>query len=176
MKTITDKYAKMNKELHKRRPDYGCKSSRHLSTVKALAAACDCDTILDYGCGKGDLLKALVKEGYKAEGYDPGHPDFTQRPNKADLVVCTDVMEHIEPEMLDNVIEDILSLANKAVFFLIALRPDSSKCLKDGSNPHKIVETFDWWKAQMRSFKVREISHVPGDQVQFVLLKHFSEN
>jgi hypothetical protein len=69
-------------------------------------------------------------------------------PGFADLVVCTDVLEHVEPELLDTVLRHLRSLARKAVFVVIATRP-SNKTLSDGRNAHLIVETAEWWIAHL---------------------------
>ena len=151
MKTITPEYARLNQQLHATREDYGCKSRRHISRVMALRKLYDCQSILDYGCGKGSLVKEIQQTcaGLPVQGYDPGHPDFTAPPEPADLLVCTDVLEHIEPDLVTNVLQDIQRLSRKAAFFVIALREDSSKLLPDGTNPHKVVQDIGDWLSDM---------------------------
>lgn len=59
-------------------------------------------TIFDYGCGRGDDLKALISSGFEAAGWDPAHrPDAERTP--ADVVnlgyvvnVIDDVVERAE--------------------------------------------------------------------------------
>ena len=106
-----------------------------------------CNSLLDYGCGKGSLVKCFQDRhpAIPTQGFDPGHPDFTNPPEPADMVVCTDVLEHIEPELVTNVLQDIRCLSRKAAFFVIALREDSSKLLPDGTNPHKVVQDIGDW-------------------------------
>ena len=110
-----------------------------------------CNSLLDYGCGKGALVKCFQERhpAIPTQGFDPGHPDFTNPPEPADMVVCTDVLEHIEPELVTNVLQDIRLLSRKAAFFVIALREDSSKLLPDGTNPHKVVQEIGDWLADM---------------------------
>jgi hypothetical protein len=76
--------------------------------------------------------------------YDPGIPADSALPAPADLVVCTDVLEHIEPEHLDAVLAHIFRLAQRAVFLQIALFP-AKKTLPDGRNAHLIVQPANWW-------------------------------
>jgi hypothetical protein len=64
------------------------------------------------------------------------------------MVVCTDVLEHIEPEHLDAVLRHVCSLAKKAVFLQIATRP-AKKCLPDGRNAHLTVQSAEWWLAKI---------------------------
>lgn len=152
MQTITEKYAELNKELHASRPDYGCKSSRHGKTVCSISHQYDAESILDYGCGKGDLVKFLrANTNCRVVGYDPGHPKFCEVQAKpCDILTCTDVLEHIEPDCLSSVLDDMYANCNKAMYIHVATRLDSSKLLPDGTNPHKIVEPIEWW---MEKFK-----------------------
>lgn len=55
------------------------------------------------------------------------------------------VLEHIEPEMLDQVLTHLRELTRVVGYFVIATRPDRSKLLPDGTNPHKIIESAEWW-------------------------------
>lgn len=149
LKTISPEYARQNQELHRTRDDYGCKSRRHAARVWGLMVKHECNSMLDYGCGKGSLVKCFQEDhpAIVTQGFDPGHPEYLDPPQPADMVVCTDVMEHIEPEMVPAVLRDIRRLSRKATFFVIALRPDSSKLLPDGTNPHKVIQDIgDWLK------------------------------
>jgi hypothetical protein len=95
--------------------------------------------VLDYGCGKGTLDVPGIRR------YDPAIPEFSKSPSPAHLVVCTDVMEHIEPEYVGNTILHIYSLTKRVAYFQIATRRDKSKTLPDGTNPHKTVRKGKWW-------------------------------
>jgi hypothetical protein len=68
--------------------------------------------ILDYGCGHGLLLRSVLSHNVglterQAQFYDPGIEKFSELPHPAHLVLCTDVLEHIEPECLDSVLEHL---------------------------------------------------------------------
>src|SRR6056300_408666 len=60
-------------------------------------------SILDYGCAHGNLVNKL-KEDFPevhVEGYDPAVENYQQYPTQSyDLMVCLDVMEHLELEYL----------------------------------------------------------------------------
>ena len=84
-----------------------------------------------------------TKEG-NWQDYDPAIPGKDAPPGPADLVVCTDVLEHVEPEHLDAVLDDLQRLAKKSLFLLIATRP-ASKALPDGRNAHLTIEPPKWW-------------------------------
>jgi hypothetical protein len=150
METISPEYAELNAQLHKSFERYGCNSARHLERIEKLMKEAGCHSVLDYGCGKGGLVKALEGKHIPVQGYDPAMEEYSDAPKPADMVVCTDVLEHIEPEKLDAVLADLNRLTLKTAFLLIALRYDSTKTLPDGTNPHKIVESLDWWVAKLR--------------------------
>jgi 2-polyprenyl-3-methyl-5-hydroxy-6-metoxy-1,4-benzoquinol methylase len=138
---ISDGYRDQNKILHETCPEYGSKHRSHrFARAREIAASVGALSILDYGCGKGASGVALG-----AMLYDPAIESFSQLPGPADLVICWDVLEHVEPNCLDSVLTHIKSLAIKSVYLVIATRADSSKLLPDGRNPHLIVKPAQWW-------------------------------
>jgi len=104
-------------------------------------------SLLDYGCGKGHVL-ADIRDQYKntlCEGYDPAVKLFEGLPNKTyDCVFSNDVLEHIEPNYVEEVLEHINSLANKYIWLRIDTLP-ARKTLPDGRNAHITLESSDWW-------------------------------
>jgi hypothetical protein len=145
---ISRPYLESQKALHAKPEGYGGKGSRWVSTVLSVATQYACGSILDYGCGRGSLGDAiLLATGTRCREYDPAVSGKDHQPGFADLVVCTDVLEHIEPEKLPLVLEHLRSLARKAVFVVICTR-SSNKTLADGRNAHLIVEGDDWWRTQ----------------------------
>ncbi|QZO00385.1 class I SAM-dependent methyltransferase [Chenggangzhangella methanolivorans] len=109
---ITEAYRQANAELHERTPNYGAYSARWADEVQRLVEEFSAADVLDYGCGKGKLAASLPEIAFVE--YDPAVPGKDAPPPACDLVVCTDVLEHIEPELLDNVLADIARLARKA--------------------------------------------------------------
>jgi hypothetical protein len=144
---ITEPYRALNAELHAQRTDYGNRSARHAETVHRLMEQQDCETALDYGCGKGHLLQAVPG----MVGYDPAIPEQAGTPEPADLVVCTDVLEHIEPDCLEAVLADLNRCTKKVAYLVISTRP-ARKTLPDGRNAHLIVQSADWWLAQLADY------------------------
>lgn len=147
LQTITENYAELNRQLHASNEGYGSGSWRHAQKVMELRENTGSDTVLDYGCGKGMLKKALGDPEWMRE-YDPAVTGKDARPELADLVVCTDVLEHIEPELLDNVLTHIARVTANAALLIIATRP-ASKTLADGTNAHKIIKNADWWRTKL---------------------------
>jgi hypothetical protein len=95
-------------------------------------------------------LAAALPE-LKIREYDPAIPGKDGEPEAAEFVVCTDVLEHIELDCLDEVLDHIRWLAGKYAFLNIATRP-AVKVLPDGRNAHLIIESADWWKTRVERF------------------------
>ena len=145
MPLISPEYLEQNKALHAR-TTYGAGSFRWSDLVTNLRDELGATTVLDYGCGRGTLGIALGNPEWLSE-YDPAIPGKDTVPEKAvDLVVCTDVLEHIEPENLGEVLEHLRKLARKALFLVISTRP-SSKTLNDGRNAHISLMSPAEWRA-----------------------------
>ena len=109
-------------------------------------------TLLDFGCGKGNMVLTL-KEKYpniKVYGFDPGMESFDALPESVDMIFSFDVLEHIEPELLDETIVDLARRTNKVMYHLIACHP-AKKNLSDGRNAHLIVENPGWWKQKLQA-------------------------
>lgn len=153
---ITPSYQSLQAQFHLDRPDYGTSSHKHVEPILGIAKMLGTRDILDYGCGKGMLQKGIP---FPIQNYDPCMPEYARRPAQADLVVCTDVLEHIEPECLKEVMDDITLLTRKVLFVNVACRP-AKKVLPDGRNAHLLQETPNWWltwflpRFDLQSFQV----------------------
>jgi hypothetical protein len=147
---ISPDYLAQQKLLHAAPKGYGGKGDKWGATVLEMIAAHGCESVLDYGCGQGTLAAKLRTwtKTVDVREYDPAIKGKDALPQPADLVVCTDVIEHIEPDRLDIVLAHLASLARKALFVVIATRP-ASKNLPDGRNAHLIVEDAAWWEARL---------------------------
>ena len=104
------------------------------------------DHLLDYGCGHNlSLTKTLKPEReFKYQAYDPGVPDYAEEPEPAEMVVCIDVLEHIEPDLLENVLDHLERLTQKVLFATVHTGP-AGKILPDGRNAHLIQRPPEWW-------------------------------
>jgi uncharacterized Rossmann fold enzyme len=144
---ISDEYREQNRKLHDSGVQYGQGGGRHALRVLDIRDEQECATVLDYGCGKGTLKRHLGNPDWMEE-YDPAIPGKDSPARMADLVVCTDVMEHVEPECLDAVLADLFRVTAKVALLVIATR-DSIKLLPDGTSPHKIIQDAAWWEAKL---------------------------
>ena len=120
------------------------RAPRWLPLVDHYVAALGATSVLDYGCGlEGNLAQHAA---YPVINYDPGVPAWAVRPgNKADLVVCCHVLEHVEEPCLDAVLADLLWYARKAVVLIVSCAP-STKILPDGTPWHTCVHEVAWWE------------------------------
>ena len=143
---ITEEYRRANRLLHETNSKYGTSGAKWTKKAAALIAETKAASVLDYGCGKG-LLKAGLPEANIRE-YDPAVPGKDAEPEPADLVICTDVLEHIEPDCLQAVLGHLRQVSREYTFVNISTRA-AVKSLHDGRNAHLIVEPPEWWKARL---------------------------
>lgn len=142
---ISEEWRKANAQLHEERADFGSKLvPERIDRLKAWAKKLGTIDILDYGCGKGISADAI-----NARGYDPAVPRYSADPVPAHLLVCWDVLEHVEPPCLPSVLDHIRSLG-RHVYIIVGTRKDSTKLMPDGRNPHLIIEPAEWWLTLLR--------------------------
>lgn len=147
-KFISPEYAAQLSQMHSTGKFNGASGRKHLSTISYLVGKVGVKSILDYGSGVDSFV--TIAE-VSVVDYDPAVPGKDALPASADLVICTDVLEHIEPDKLQDVLAHIHSLTIKMCFVVIATRP-ADKRLPDGRNAHLIIDNAAWWVAQLRAF------------------------
>ena len=163
---ITEEYRRLNAQKHEDSEHFGASGHVLAKNVRDIARRIGAHTILDYGCGKRTLEREL---GYAICNYDPAIPGCDSPPDPADLVVCCDVMEHIEPECLEDVLDDLQRVTKNTIMFLIDTWP-AKKHLADGRNAHAIIQPAEWWLPKLVArWAVKEVS-VP-DQFMFVVMQ-----
>lgn len=131
---------------------YGAASRKFAPTVAGLIEERRPTSILDYGAGKGALAECLGDQldGIAFAEYDPGVAAISKLPKGAfDMVCCIDVLEHIEPQFLENVLASIASKTAVFAFLTIHTGP-AGKTLSDGRNAHLIQEPVKWWRRQLK--------------------------
>jgi hypothetical protein len=122
--------------------------------------------LLDFGAGKQALKQALgIRDGYFA--YDPAIPEISATPAPQDMVVCTDVLEHVELEHVSSVLKDLERVTKKVGFFVIHTGP-AMHHLPDGRNAHITQQKASWWLAHL--IKHFEIIALETDKYGFWVL------
>lgn len=142
---ITEDYKKLTEELHLNNKDYGTSGQRWANQIIAFSKMVKSNDLLDYGCGKSTLAQNLP---FAIKQYDPCVPKHAAPPEPADIVVCTDVLEHIELDCIKDVLADIRRLTKQMVFLSIANGP-AKKTLSDGRNAHLIQQNEIFWMAEL---------------------------
>ena len=143
---ISDEYKEIQNAEHAD-PDYGYASNFYAELIAAVINECGADKILDYGAGKGGLGKALaphIKRPITVLEYDPAIPSIATPPEPCPLVACIDVLEHIEPDLLDNVLDDLVRVCSGFFVFTVSTT-EAIRFLPDGRNAHLIVKPLEWW-------------------------------
>ncbi len=141
-------------------------ASRFLELAKPKSTDC----VYDIGCGTGRGAKRI---GWNAEvtmfdiadncldeevrrclddRFRFRHHDISSGPiePKAEFAYCTDMMEHVPPADIDQVLSNIISSAKKS-FFQISLVHDNFGTLI-GHHLHLSVHPFEWWKENLEAF------------------------
>lgn len=159
-KIISPGYLAEQRTLHE--TSYGSSGHYWLGHVLELCEVFKLGSVLDYGAGKATLGNYLKGYGINYRAYDPvTYPD---RPKgQFDLVVCLDVLEHVEEAYLPAVFEDFRSMTAKVLFANVCTRP-SSKTLSDGRNAHITQHDYDWWKPHFLTgfYGIRTRQHHDG--------------
>lgn len=149
---ITEEYRKLNEQMHVEKKSYGTSGVKLANYVKSISEKLNTTDILDYGCGKGTLAANLP---FDIKQYDPCVPEHSETPAPADVVICSDVLEHIEPDCLLDVLDDLYRVTKASILIVIHHGP-AKKHLPDGRNAHLIQEDEQFWLTLiMQRFIVR---------------------
>ena len=156
---ISQEYKAQVQQKHRENKDWGTTSHRYGDLISDIINKTQVTEVLDYGCGKATLGKSLKPDHQiRVHLYDPGIPELDNVPDPRDLVVCTDVMEHVEPECLDEVLDDLKRVTKNYGFIDICTVAAIQK-LPDGRNAHLIVESMEWWLPKlMERFALQSLS------------------
>jgi hypothetical protein len=161
---ISPAYREEQIRLHTLPKAYGERGHKWSTHIHTIVWVRGCASILDYGCGTGSLGLTLresillAKRCKDFRDYDPAIPGKDALPAPADLVVCTDVLEHVEPDKIDAVLDHLTGLAQKRLFVAIALT-DTAHLLSDGRQAHILLREPEWWREQLgvRGFVTEDV-------------------
>jgi hypothetical protein len=155
---ISEEQRALNKALHAQsnqfgnRPDGAGLAGNLTSALKRMHELGLCNSVLDYGTGKGKLVERLRSElpdSIHINGYDPAVEAWENKPSvPADILTCLDVLEHIEMASIDAVLQDIKSLTRHFCYLVIDLQP-AVKTLADGRNAHILLAPPEWWVSRL---------------------------
>jgi cyclopropane fatty-acyl-phospholipid synthase-like methyltransferase len=140
-------------------------------------------SVLDYGCAKGYLVKALRLLNRSAYGYDISDYAIKNCPHDIkdyitsdvskrffEWTICKDVLEHVSYEHIDSVLQHMAGTSNK-FFVIVPLAKDGKYVVPSYETDvtHCIREDIDWWSQKFSD---------NGYNIVFksFLVKHIKEN
>jgi hypothetical protein len=136
------------------------------------------NTLLDYGsggCGLSRVLQERFPGEFTVTEYEPSRDDLMHNNTPHNYVVSIDVLEHIEPDLLDNVLDDLKRVTLKGGYFTVSTRAAGQK-LPDGRNAHLIIKPFAWWKEHIQKrFTIVEEDFSNSAQRGFFFVKPLEE-
>jgi SAM-dependent methyltransferase len=109
-------------------------------------------TVIDIGCGNGYIAQKLISRGFRVVGVD-GSPVarkyFPQvlirdlrtpyaHPQRHDLVICTEVAEHLEEKFADTLVQSIIACAKDTIWF-------SAAVAGNGGHLHLNEQPHEYW-------------------------------
>ncbi len=135
------------KRMHEKKQFSGSSLIRYLPEIKHLIKLHQCDTLLDYGCGKAihhkkPLLKTVTL-------FDPYYEPYSTKPEGTfDIVICTDVLEHIPEDEIGKTLHELIHYTNKVLFLAISTVPAKKK-FSNGENVHLTIKPAEWWESML---------------------------
>jgi 5'(3')-deoxyribonucleotidase len=126
------------------------------------------DSILDVGCGNGSFIRECKEKGFNdchatdiitvELGITDIHPDITYHSSpiseleipgkKFNIVTSYDCLEHLHEDEVDASLDKIFSLASDFICLTITHTKSGEK-LKDGTNLHQTVKSWNWWEEKL---------------------------
>lgn len=160
---ISEEYRRLQEDLH-RDPNYGLASGHYAPLVAEVMGQVGATEVLDYGAGKGRLgagLRERLKWPLTIHHYDPAVPEWSTPPPPCAFVACIDVLEHIEPQLLENVLDDLQRVTLRFGLFTVCTAA-AMKALPDGRNAHLIQQPAEWWLPKiLERFELVTFNRIP---------------
>ncbi len=120
------------------------------------------NTIFDYGCGRGDDIRLLDKQGHNVGGWDPYWAPKNKK-TKADIVTLSFVLNVIEdPEERTETLGKAFKLAKKML--VVSTRPPMKHSFKPYSDGFVTsTNTFQkfWKSAELKSYLQKSLGVEP---------------
>lgn len=159
-KLVSDEYRKQLEEMHQRVDSrgstWGASACRKIyDLLPWILRDGEPATLLDYGSADGKFQYQARRRGLLPNTeiieYDPGIPEKANNNIPCEMVICIDVLEHIEPDLLDAVLLDLARCTEQTAILDIATTK-ARQILPDGRNAHLIIERPKWWRYKLENY------------------------
>ena len=169
-KLISDEYKQQIRQLHTANDIWGNGPRGHILRIARWIYDSKITELLDYGCGKGKNIPYMLP--ISIINYDPGVPQWENDPKVCEHLMCMDVLEHIEPELIDDVLAHIASKFTQEALMSISL-VEAKEYLPDGRNAHILLHPVAWWIEKLEEFfEIRSIEFKSNCILTFVGVKN----
>jgi len=155
----------------------------------------DVKTILDVGCGNGVVINRLQNKGFNCTGIDTSKEALKHvkckrkimycnalnfRCNSFNLVICAEVLEHLQEGIYENTIKEIERVSNKYILITAPYKEDLrlkfTKCSNCGTTYHiyKHIRSFNenCFKKLFTNFKLKRITYIGKVKKQNIVEKY----
>jgi len=136
------------------------------------------DTVLDFGCAKGYLVKAMCLLDVNAYGYDVSEYAISKAPveikdkitNKLsgyyNHIIAKDVLEHVEESDLNSLLKTFHIMTQK-ICIIVPLSEDQIRYNIEANEldkTHLIRRPLEWWTEQIKNagFNIETSTHEVG--------------
>jgi hypothetical protein len=165
---ISEEYKSLIVERHYK-TKWGGAAEHKQKFIKECADKYGVKSILDYGAGFGqfkDLMNKDYPGQFEIHEYEPGIIGKDKDPAVCDMTISLDVLEHIEPDKIDNVLQHIYDKTNKIAFHNICCVPAHGS-FPNGQNFHLLVKHPNWWLEKFKD-KWNIIESTSGGKDRFL--------
>ena len=147
-------------------------------------------TLLDAGCGEGTALKLIKREMPELEvmgmdiasnSIDPRLKDIftegclwnmTDYPKEVDAIFCSDVLEHIPEEKVDDVLFNFSNLSRKLIVLSISFDEDLFGQKLINEPLHLTVKDVFWWMEKLSHLDMKvDCGRIVSNNLDVLLVK-----
>jgi len=138
---------------------HGLSILQHAKSIGRLLKEYDVSTVLDFGCGRGDAYRSPHKLHHEwglkridVALYDPAFSRHDHLPERRfSAVLCSDVLEHIPEENVNDFIGGLFKRAKRLVWASVCCRPAKKTFPQNGENLHVTVQPLEWWQERFKA-------------------------
>ena len=170
-KLLSKEYKEKIVAMHNKKKWGGAVAGGKVIEINKYMILSNAKSVLDYGCGYGAFKRGVEQAfpdyKYKIYEYDPGIIGKDIDPPVCDSLICIDVLEHIEPDKIDDVLQHMYDKINNWAYINICC-VQSFNAFADGTNLHVLIRPPEWW---IRKFdKKWDVLHLSSSPKNVLML------